>query len=93
MAISQAVANVFKQELLKGNHDFDGGATYYIALYTSSATMGATTLKYVTTNEITNTSGSAYTAGGKVCGNPSGTSTYFNSPTTSYTRWISIFNN
>ena len=71
MAISQAVANVFKQELLKGNHDFDGGATYYIALYTSSATMGATTLKYVTTNEITNTSGSAYTAGGKVCGNPS----------------------
>tara|TARA_R110002126_G_scaffold29158_7_gene96672 strand:- start:338 stop:784 length:447 start_codon:yes stop_codon:yes gene_type:complete len=71
MAISQAVANVFKQELLKGNHDFDGGGTYYIALYTSSATMGATTLKYATTNEITNTSGSAYTAGGKVCGNPS----------------------
>jgi hypothetical protein len=33
--------------------------------------MGATTLKYVTTNEITNASGSAYTAGGKVCGNPS----------------------
>ena len=54
MAISQAVCNVFKQELLKGNHDFDGGATYYIALYTSSATMGATTTKYVTTNEITN---------------------------------------
>ena len=71
MAISQAVCNVFKQELLKGNHDFDGGGTYYIALYTSSATMGATTLKYVTTNEITNASGSAYTAGGKVCGNPS----------------------
>ena len=71
MAISQAVCNVFKQELLKGNHDFDGGATYYIALYTSSATMGATTTKYVTTNEITNSSGSAYTAGGKVCGSPS----------------------
>jgi len=71
MAISQAVCNVFKQELLKGKHDFDGGGTYFIALYTSSATMGATTLKYVTTNEITNASGSAYTAGGKVCGNPS----------------------
>ena len=71
MAISQAVCNVFKQELLKGKHDFDGGGTYFIALYTSSATMGATTLKYVTTNEITNTAGSAYTAGGKVCGNPS----------------------
>ena len=71
MAISQAVCNVFKQELLKGNHDFDGGATYYIALYTSSATMGATTTKYVTTNEISNTSGSAYSAGGKVLTTPS----------------------
>ena len=66
MAISQAVCNVFKMNLLKGNHDFDGGATYKIALYTSSATLGATTTHYVTTNEITNTSGSAYTAGGKV---------------------------
>ena len=43
MAISQAVCNVFKMNLLKGNHDFDGGATYKIALYTSSATLGATT--------------------------------------------------
>ena len=82
MAISQAVCNVFKQELLKGNHDFDGGATYYLALYTSSATMGATTTKYVTTNEITNTSGSAYSAGGKVLTTPavtggSGVSTAF----------------
>ena len=56
MAISQAVCNVFKMNLLKGNHDFDGGATYKIALYTSSATLGATTTHYVTTNEITNTS-------------------------------------
>ena len=65
MAISQAVCNVFKQELLKGNHDFDGGATYYIALYTSSATLGATTTAYATANEVTNSSGTAYTAGGK----------------------------
>ena len=71
MAISQAVCNVFKDELLKGNHDFDGGATYYIALYTSSATLGATTTAYASTNETTNTAGPAYTAGGKVCGNPS----------------------
>ena len=71
MAISQAVCNVFKEELLKGNHDFDGGATYYIALYTSSATLGATTTAYASTNETTNTAGTAYTAGGKVCGNPS----------------------
>ena len=57
--------------LLKGNHDFDGGATYKIAMYTSSATMGATTTHYVTTNEITNTSGSAYSAGGKQLQKPS----------------------
>ena len=71
MAISQAVCNVFKMNLLKGNHDFDGGATYKIALYTSSANLGATTTHYVTTNEITNTSGSAYTAGGNTLANPS----------------------
>ena len=70
MAISQAVCNVFKMNLLKGNHDFDGGATYKIALYTSSATMGATTTHYVTTNEISNTSGSAYTAAGNTLANP-----------------------
>ena len=82
MAISQAVCNVFKQELLKGNHDFDGGATYYIALYTSSATLGATTTAYATANEVTNSSGTAYTAGGKALTSPtvtggSGTATAF----------------
>ena len=77
MAITQAVANVFKQELLKGNHNFIGAvqngtaAAYYLALYTSSATMSATTTAYATTNETTNTAGTAYSAGGKVCGNPS----------------------
>ena len=82
MAISQAVCNVFKQELLKGNHDFDGGATYYIALYTSSANMGATTTAYSTSNEVSNSSGSAYSAGGKALTSPavtggSGVSTAF----------------
>tara|TARA_B100000963_G_scaffold223827_1_gene195173 strand:- start:211 stop:651 length:441 start_codon:yes stop_codon:yes gene_type:complete len=70
MAISQAVCSVFKQELLKGNHDFDGGATYYLALYTSSASLGAATTAYSSSNEITNASGSAYTAGGKQLQNP-----------------------
>jgi len=85
MAISQAVANVFKMNLLKGNHDFDGGATYKIALYTSSATMGATTTHYVVTNEITNTSGSAYTAGGATLA--SGTVTGGASTTPAYVDW------
>ena len=82
MAISQAVCNVFKQELLKGNHDFDGGATYYIALYTSSASLGAATTAYSSSNEVSNSSGSAYSAGGKALTSPSvtggsGTATAF----------------
>ena len=85
MAIAQAVANVFKMNLLKGNHDFDGGATYKIALYTSSATMGATTTHYVVTNEISNTSGSAYTAGGVTLA--SGTVTGGSGTTPAYVDW------
>ena len=66
MAISQAVCNTFKQELLEGKHDFaNGGHTFKIALFTSSASLDATTTDYSTTNETTNTSGSAYTAGGE----------------------------
>ena len=71
MAISSAICNTFKRDLLKGFHDFDssGGDTFKIALYTSSATLGATTTDYSTTNEITNTSGSAYVAGGETLTN------------------------
>ena len=66
MAISQAVCNSFKKELLESKHDFaSGGNTFKIALFTSSASLGATTTAYSTSNEITNTSGSAYTAGGE----------------------------
>ena len=66
MAITSAVCSSFKQELLQGKHDFDssGGHTFKIALYTSSATLGASTTDYSATNEITNTSGSAYSSGG-----------------------------
>jgi|TARA_E500000318_G_scaffold5590_2_gene5671 hypothetical protein len=65
MAISQAVCNTFKRDLLKGFHDFaSGGSTFKIALFTSSASLGASTEDYSTSNEITNTSGSAYSAGG-----------------------------
>ena len=55
----------FKQQLLEAVHDFrTTGDTFKIALYTSSATLDASTTAYSATNEITNTSGSAYTAGG-----------------------------
>jgi hypothetical protein len=68
MTISSAVCNTFKQEILVGTHNFtaSSGDTFNIALYTSSASLGAGTTAYATTNEISNTSGSAYTAGGKV---------------------------
>ena len=66
MAIAQAVCNTFKRDLLKGFHDFaSGGSTFKIALFTSSASLDATTEDYSTSNEITNTSGSAYSAGGE----------------------------
>jgi len=66
MAISQAVCNSFKKELLEGKHDFaNGGSTFKIALFTSSASLGASTTAYSTSNEVTNSSGSAYTAGGE----------------------------
>jgi hypothetical protein len=66
MAISSAICSSFKQELLQSKHDFDsaGGDTFKIALYTSSATLGAATTDYSATNEITNDAGSAYSAGG-----------------------------
>jgi hypothetical protein len=61
----------FKQQLLEGVHDFrsSGGDVFYIALYTNSASFTAATTAYTATNEITNTSGSAYVAGGGLLSN------------------------
>ena len=66
MAITSAVCNSFKTEILTAVHNFTAstGNSFKLALYTSSASMGASTTAYSDTNEITNTSGSAYTAGG-----------------------------
>ena len=65
MAITQAVCNSFKEELLKGLHDLDGH-TLKLALYTSRATLGPTTTPFSTTNEST---GTHYTAGGATISN------------------------
>ena len=67
MAISSAICNSFKQEILVGTHNFtaSSGNAFKIALYTSSASLGASTTAYSATNEISNTSGSAYSAGGE----------------------------
>ena len=63
MAITQAVCTSFKQELLVGTHNFtaSSGNTFKLALYTSSATLGASTTAYVS---IGQSSGTNYTAGG-----------------------------
>ena len=63
MSISQAMSTLFKKDLLLGDHHLDTD-DIRIALYTSSASLSATTDGYTTSNEITNASGSAYTAGG-----------------------------
>jgi len=67
MAISSAICNSFKQEILVATHDFTAstGDTFKIALFTSSATLGASTTAYSSLNETTNDAGSAYTAGGE----------------------------
>lgn len=67
MAISSAICNTFKTEILTAVHNFTAstGNSFKLALYTSSASMGASTTAYTATNEIANTSGSAYTAGGE----------------------------
>ena len=68
MTISSAVCNSFKQEILVGTHNFtaSSGNSFKLALYTSSATLNKSTTAYASTNEISNTAGSAYSAGGKV---------------------------
>jgi hypothetical protein len=64
MAISQAMCTSFKTELMTATHNFTnpGGNTFKIALYTSTATLDATTTAYTTSNEVASTGN--YTAGG-----------------------------
>ena len=63
MAISQAMCTSFKVELMKGTHNFtaSSGNSFKLALYTSSASLGATTTAYTSSNEA---SGTNYTATG-----------------------------
>ena len=63
MAITtNPICNSFKKELLQGKHDFDTSSdTYKLAMYTSLATLSASTENYTTSQEV---SSSGYTAGG-----------------------------
>jgi len=64
MAITTAVPTSFKRELFEAVHNFllSGGNTFKIALYTSSATLDASTTAYSATNEVAN--GNGYTTAG-----------------------------
>ena len=70
MAITQALANSFKKQLLDGDHSFasSGGDVFKIALYTSSATLGAATTSFTAGNQVSNT-GQYTSGGGKLTGN------------------------
>lgn len=59
MAITTAICNSYKQEILEGVHASTD--TYKIALFTDAVTLSASTTAYSTTNEV---SGTGYTAGG-----------------------------
>jgi hypothetical protein len=77
MAISQAMATSFKVEILGGDFDFSSGTAqvFKIALYTSSATLGATTTAYSATDEV---AGTGYTAAGNtltISANPASSGT------------------
>jgi hypothetical protein len=61
MAITQAMCTLFKKDLMLGDQHLDSD-TLHIALYTSSATLDATTDGYITANEVA--SGGGYTTGG-----------------------------
>ena len=72
MAITQAMCTSFKKELLEGKHNFTNGQhTFKLALFTSSASLGAATTDYSTSNEV---SGTNYTAGGGALTNVTPTS-------------------
>ena len=87
MAITQAVANSFKKELLEGKHDFQfsGGDTFKLALYVSTATLSSATTAYTSTGEVP--ASGQYTAGGGTLVKPN--------PSTSVASGVAIatFNN
>ena len=62
MAILQTLTNSFKLEVLEAVHDFSTD-TFKLALYVSTADLGAETTVYATSGEVT---GTGYSAGGLV---------------------------
>ena len=86
MAITQAMCTSFKAEILDEGHDLVAD-TIKIALYTSSASLGAGTTAYSTTNEVAN--GNGYATGGveltSRAVDTTGTTAYFDAADPSWT--------
>ena len=82
MGITQAMCTSFKKEILEAVHNFtnSSGNTFKVALYTSSASLDASTTAYTTSNEV---SGTGYTAKGNTLTNVT--------PTTSGTTALTDF--
>ena len=85
MAITTAMCTSFKKELMEAKHNFlaSGGNTFNLALYTSSASLGAGTTAYTTSNEV---SGTGYTAKGAALTNVNPTT----SSTTAFTDFADL---
>ena len=85
MAITQAMCTSFKAEILDEQHDL-AADTLKIALFTSSASLDATTTAYSTSNEV---SGSGYSAGGETLTSTtvstSGTTAFFDADDPTWT--------
>jgi len=64
MAITQAICNTFKKQLLEADMNFksSGGDNFKLALYSSTATLTSTTTAYSATSEVSNSG--QYAAGG-----------------------------
>ena len=85
MAITSTLTTSFKKELMEAKHNFlaSGGNSFKLALYTSSATLGATTTAFTTTGQA---SGTNYTSGGAALTNINPTS----SGTTAFTDFADL---
>jgi hypothetical protein len=75
LAITQAMCTSFKDQILEAVHDFrtSGGDVFKLALYSSAATLDATTTAYTLSNEVANSG--TYAAGGGTLTNVTPTTT------------------
>ena len=100
MANTQSMCTSFMQELMLGQHQFGTATitsrgsltspttdTFKAALYFASATMNASTTAYTTTGEVTNSSGTGYTAGGTTVTNANAPASTNTSSTAGVAYW------